>query len=811
MTTFIAEKYLGNSSFEEYPFELSDFQKNAIDNINSNFEKNNNIINHTVISAPTGSGKTLPAEHAIIKTIKNGGKVIYTGPVKTLQNYNFKSFSEKFADKCAEIDVGILTGDIKFNPEGNVLVMTTEILKNLLFNNKIQDVTNKIDIEINISDFSLIIFDEIHYMWCSKDRGSVWETCFILLPKHVQLIMLSATMENPVKLCDWLVKLKDQNVTLCQSHHRVVPLRHAIYTHYLDKFIKKTKLVAECEKYNNNLCIFSDENNPFNKDTYQNALHHIKKTNIGLSDMHVYFQLINYLTVNNLTPSIFFCFSRLKCEKLANKVQQNLLSFDELSELKKIINTNLRKCDNFQYYENNEQFIRLLKCLEKGVAYHHSGLLPVYKELVETLFKNHLVKVLFATETFAIGVNMPTKTVVFTSLEKYSSNDFRLLRTDEYLQMGGRAGRRGMDKFGLVILLPNIHNLPTVNQMKSLITGSSPSIVSRFTPEYQLILKIILNNNSLEAIFNNSLLKNDLDDEIKGIKKELELINIPSNEDFSECEIYYNLINPKSDGIIGISRSQMKKNQKKAKKIYNSTGFKEKYSKYEKIKTKIDKKNNLLNNLKGTQFYIKNQISNVLDILYENGYLDSNSANCKKENVTIKGIIASEINECNEIILTEMIINNLLDNLNYKELGSILSLFGDSKSINRKQKKYDKTEAYFPDKFKSIINFIENIIQKYTNLENFKHVYINSDWTINYNIIEATDKWLNNCQFREIIDYYDLFDGNLAKDFVKIYNLAAEVEKIAKILNKPELEIEANKLKNSILRDEVNIESLYVK
>ena len=192
---------------------------------------------------------------------------------------------------------------------------------------------------------------------------------------------------------------------------------------------------------------------------------------MGLSRSHVYQELINYLTVHRLTPCIFFCFSRKKCEQQARSVSQSLCDNDEISQIKSIIDYNLRKCDNYESYIKLDQYTILLNCLEKGVAFHHSGLLPVFKEIVEILYGKYLVKVLFATETFAVGVNMPTKTVVFTSLEKYTNDDFRYLFTHEYLQMGGRAGRRGIDTEGLVILLPNLNQLPNIHTMDNLINS----------------------------------------------------------------------------------------------------------------------------------------------------------------------------------------------------------------------------------------------------------------------------------------------------------------------------------------------------
>ena len=351
--TVIDTKYTGDNKFDEYNFSLSDFQKNAIDS----YLKGDNVF----IAAPTGSGKTLPAEHSIRHAIKNGKKTIYTSPIKTLSNQKFKEFTKKFP----EADVGILTGDIKFNPTGNLLIMTTEILRNLLFNKKIQDIQNRVEIEIDINkDFSLIVFDEIHYI-NDKDRGKVWEESIILIPDHIQIMMLSATIDNPVEFCEWIRQVKNRNIVLSSTYKRVVPLRHSIYTHYLESYMRKTKEVANCNKYNNKLAIFSDENVSFDSESYQNVIHHLKRTHNGLSRNHVYKELIDYLTIHNMTPCIFFCFSRKKCEQHAKSVPQSLLDQNEISELRKIVYFNLKKCDQFESYIKLQQYDHLMKCLEK--------------------------------------------------------------------------------------------------------------------------------------------------------------------------------------------------------------------------------------------------------------------------------------------------------------------------------------------------------------------------------------------------------------------------------------------------------------
>ena len=203
-------------------------------------------------------------------------------------------------------------------------------------------------------------------------------------------------------------------------------------------------------------------------------------------------RFIQYLKIKNYLPTLFFVFSRKECEKLANKTTYSLISEEERSEIRKIFNFNMK---NFRLtYEKLPQYQEIIKILERGVAYHHSGLIPILKEIIEILFSKGLIKILYATETFAVGVNMPTKVVVFPRLSKFTDGKVRPLRTDEYLQMAGRAGRRGIDKFGKVIILPT-DDLLSYEQLKSITFGKSPCIQSKFALSYQFLLKIFKNED----------------------------------------------------------------------------------------------------------------------------------------------------------------------------------------------------------------------------------------------------------------------------------------------------------------------------
>jgi len=586
----------------------------------------------------------------------------------------------------------------------------------------------------------------------------------------------------------------------------------------------KKKEGEDSVKFNNKPIIFSDEETSFNANLYAKILSHIKRSGKGLSKQQVINNLITYLDTNSLNPTIFFSFSRKFCEKLASFVTHSLLKGKEHSLVQKIIDRNLRKTDNYSKYVKMDQFVQLKKCLDKGVAFHHSGLLPIFKEIVEILFANKdedgkpkpLIKVLFATETFAVGVNMPTKTVVFTGLEKFTDGEKRCLKPHEYLQMAGRAGRRGIDSSGLVILLPNMSRLPSQSQMKNLLLGKSQILQSKFSPNYKIILKALLNKTNINHMIDNSLVCKEISDDTKFRIAELEEIECP-DIDMEPIEEYEKM-KTGNYGLIRPSNKVIKRHRKKVQKLQSDPEFMEKYNFYLKNKHTINKKQQLLEQLRNNKMFISHQIQNVKRILMDEGYISlmKNEGEEGGEDgdgedeykVTVKGVVACEINECNEILLTEAITNNYFDNLDYKELGTILSIFGNSKRLGGTRGYKCLSRDY---RFQNILEFMQSKIDTFGSKEYTYGLYMNTDWNIRIDCMNAAYEWLSGGDFNAISKKFGIYEGNLIKDFIKIYNLAACVKNIADILQKNELSIQASKLMENTMRDIVTIESLYIK
>lgn len=468
------------------------FQKQAFYLLSTN--------NSVFVSAHTSSGKTLVAEYAIQLSIKNSTRVIYTSPIKALSNQKFFDFKQKFPD------VGLITGDIQVNPNAKCLIMTTEILRNLVYKNS--------DI---LRDTSFVVFDEVHYINDSQ-RGVIWEECIIMLPKHINLVMLSATIPNSLDFAEWVGRTKERCVYVISTNKRAVPLEFAIYcdsnVFSIDNTFNKNKIPSN----------FKTELTPYSK-------------KIRTSNKFRINDLGNFINNRRLMPAIFFTFSKKTCEEYGKSLQ--LLDLTTPSEKQSILKfidlalSNLREED-----KNLPQIRSMQEQAYRGVAIHHGSLLPFVKECVEILFSENLIKILVATETFAMGINMPAKCCVFLSLTKIDNERFRYLNTGEFIQMSGRAGRRGMDQVGTVIIADQ--RMPDPSIIKNIILGIPDDLNSHFKLSFSLILMALISNVEVEDLMRSSFRENDSHKSLKAdmtklIKLEsLDLLSCDACADYSD-------------------------------------------------------------------------------------------------------------------------------------------------------------------------------------------------------------------------------------------------------------------------------------
>ena len=395
---------------------LDPFQEDAIHAIEAN--------KSVVVSAPTGSGKTLTADYIINKNKDTKKRIIYTAPIKALSNQKYKDFSQEYGGA----NVGLMTGDIVINPGAKVLIMTTEIYRNMVLTS-----------DESVADVEYVIFDEVHYI-NDPERGSVWEESVIYSPKNVRFLCLSATIPNAEEFADWIAAIKGHEVVTVRSDIRVVPLKHMFYDFELGITDLKTlnKHLEEVKQMPGYDSVFRNKSHSRNSKD--------KKKRAPEPD-HV--ALVRDLGPDRV-PCLFFAFSRKDTQNKAKELaKSNLYKSDP-----KLISFCREAMKNWSKEISALPTSILLKeCLHKGIGFHHAGLLPALKEVVEALFSKGWIKVLYTTETFAVGINMPAKTVCFNDLRKYDGRSFRSLNTKEYFQIAGRAGRRGIDTEGLVVSL----------------------------------------------------------------------------------------------------------------------------------------------------------------------------------------------------------------------------------------------------------------------------------------------------------------------------------------------------------------------
>jgi antiviral helicase SKI2 len=781
-------KYDMTNSPIKFNFETDNFQNHSF----SCISRDENVL----VTAHTGSGKTVIAEYAIAHYINKNKRVVYTSPIKALSNQKYKELREKFSS------VGLMTGDNKINNNADLVIMTTEILRNSLYDyGKMHDVRKDIYFDDDFIDsVGCVIFDEVHYI-NDKDRGHVWEETLILLKPHVTLVMLSATIDKPELFCEWIANNKQKIINLIPTTKRMVPLEHYIYC-------------------GDNIHKIIDSNNKFHYDTYNNALNMYKKEQLikkNGTNIKLIGDIIRYLIDNNLIQTIFFSFSRKNCEKYAQSINFSLLDYLELAQVNSII----KKC-TYEHKDNLiklEQYNSIIELAQKGVAFHHSGLLPILKELVEILFQKSLVKILFATETFSVGINMPTRSVVFTELEKPTNEGHRILLPSEYKQMSGRAGRRGIDTSGYVILLP-LYNFPKQDELKLMVYGKLPHINSKFQINYSFILKIIQfvdgikDVNVIEQFLNNTMFKSDLINNVLSYKKELCIIekdidklnfnnnitqNIKPYLEFNKMELGL-----KDMGII-LNKSQQKQKQAIMKKVN-----KQHIDIYNKYNTLIGKKINITNNINILEHDVCNKMNVYIHFLNIMGYIkcDDNTMfnNINVSNVTIKGIIASQINECNPLILTEIIYKNILDELNVNEICGLLAIFLDNDHNNDELINISSTIVT------ENISIIRNIINLYECKERELGIdnYLYDYYKINCTYIDMVYNWASLMSYQDAICNIDIYEGNFIKLIIKLDNIINDLIKLNGIYGNIKIIPKLESIHDIIIRDIVSIKSLYL-
>ena len=445
-----------------FPYKLDHFQKEAIKALDAS--------NSVLLTAPTSSGKTFVAEYAIEKALEESKHLYYTAPIKALCNQKFRDFSNQFGEE----NVGLLTGDHSIRSDSKVLVMTTEVLRNMLYSSRGAP-----------EDLRYVVLDEIHFLE-DPYRGAVWEEIILTLPKNVLIVALSATVSNADELKDWITSVRG-NIEKITRETRPVPLKGHFFAVEKSRNHQLTRIeILKNGKPNSRGQIFSNARRGRGKQNFRRWATPRRS------------EIVAELKKLEMLPAIYFIFSRKGCDEARDSMVRYVGSLNNGEEGKKA-----RKYAEERFAlltEEEKRILRvdlLLEGLEKGFASHHAGLLPLFKQTIEELFSLGLLKLVFATETLAVGVNLPARSVVIEKLTKFNGESHELLKPSQFTQLTGRAGRRGIDVEGhsFTCWSPFV----PFNEVADLLTSKEFALISAFTPTYNMLANLLSTRSESEA------------------------------------------------------------------------------------------------------------------------------------------------------------------------------------------------------------------------------------------------------------------------------------------------------------------------
>lgn len=739
----------------EFPFELDDFQKDACRCITDG--------KSVVVCAPTGAGKTVIAQHAIHCALEQGKKVFYTTPLKALSNQKYNDFSEKYGiDK-----VGLLTGDTSINRGAQIVVMTTEVFRNMLYGTNFGSVTD------NLKNVKYVILDEVHYM-NDEQRGTVWEESIIYCPTNVQIVALSATVANADKLTEWINTVHSRT-ELINTDFRPVPLRF----YYFDSSQPNTLLPLLTPNGTLNKKI-KPEKKEFKRGKAVQKRNTVK-------------DVVRNLHEKNMLPAIYFTFSRKKCDEQMEKCASLcLVSPKEQEEIRQIIDDYI--AENPYLYKNKH-----IEYLMLGVASHHAGLLPGWKVLVEKLFQKGLIKVVFATETLAAGINMPARSTVISSISKRTDNGHRTLTPSEFLQMSGRAGRRGMDEIGYVVIVGTPFQTP--EEVAELVLSDANPLESKFSPSYSMVLNLLQRFTLEEA--KELVLKsfgyfssNSRIEPLLAVKDEYECKIDECNSFVCYCKktnddlLEYNKIREiyvQNRRIFKTIQKQEKKknrplNEEAAEFGRQTKAMLQKMHSYECDTCKLFKKHmkilDVLARYSAKEKALEKEIEKQKDIFW-NKFLSHRAVlmdygYIKDDYPTERGITISQIRSENELFLAQVIFSGVLDGLTPAELASVIC------AITTEDMRADLySQLPLSPNVRKRLNKIKDIRRdldkKQKNHDVEDPMYVNGFYS------PLIEMWATGSEWDDIIDQVDMGEGDIVRCFKRVIDVLRQFCTISNI------------------------------
>lgn len=731
-----------------FNFELDDFQKEAVNHITEG--------KSVVVCAPTGAGKTCIAEFAIHKALEAGKRIFYTTPLKALSNQKYFDFCKTYGNE----NVGLLTGDTSINRKAQIVVMTTEVFRNMLYGTTFGAVKD------NIEGVKYVVLDEVHYM-NDESRGTVWEESIIYCPTNIQLIALSATVANSHQLTDWINTVHSKTECV-YTDFRPVPLRFFYYDSSNPREV---------------LPLLTPEGKLNKKIKPEKKFKHFSKTPVKSPVSNI----IDILHKKDMLPAIYFTFSRRKCDEQMEKCSKlDLLNKEEKNELSKIIDEYI--AENPYLYANKH-----LEYLNCGVASHHAGLLPGWKVLVEKLFQKGLIKAVFATETLAAGINMPARTTVISSISKRTDSGHRILTPSEFLQMSGRAGRRGMDEIGYVVVVGTPFQTP--EEVAELATSKANPLESRFSPSYSMVLNLLQRfslDEAKELIFKSfgyfsskSRLKPLISEKLEFDYKIEDMESFKCHKGLSNNDLLQ-FVKTK-DSFVEMRRLvKILRRQAKQKGRYNTEEVREydlkskdlykKMSLYACEGCKLYKRHmkeiQLLERFKKRTSELEREIEWQKDIYWQN-FLSHRAVltelgHLKDDFPSDKGKTTMALRTENELYLSEIILNGYLEMLSPAELAGVICAI-----ITEEIRNAETFPANPSPTVKKTLNKIKDLRKKLHNIQRDNKIeapmYINPYFS---SVIEA---WVNGAQWQGLFEGLDVSEGDVVRTFKRTIDVLRQL------------------------------------
>ena len=762
----------------KFDFKLDDFQEEAVFHINEG--------KSVVVCAPTGAGKTCIAEHAIHKALETGKRIFYTTPLKALSNQKYSDFARKYGAE----NVGLLTGDSSINRDGKIVVMTTEVFRNMLYGTNFGSVTD------NLRDVKYVVLDEVHYM-NDEQRGTVWEESIIYCPPDIQIIALSATVANSQALTDW-INTVHAKTELVYTDFRPVPLRFFYFDSSQPHDV--LPLLTPSGQLNKKIRPEKRQRGRYGKKQPQRST--VK-------------DVINALHKRDMLPAIYFTFSRKKCDEQMEKCcDLQLVSRKEQAQIQEIIDEYIAE----NPYLWNNKHLEFLRC---GVASHHAGLLPGWKVLVEKLFQKGLIKVVFATETLAAGINMPARSTVISAISKRTDNGHRTLTASEFLQMSGRAGRRGMDEVGYVTIVGSQFETP--EDVAELVLSDANPLESRFSPGYSMVINLLQRFTQEQA--KELILKSfgyfSSTERMKGLI-DLQLEVQAKANAYADFKCFsglttQDLLNYNKLRNIYVENKKVLKTlnkQLKNKNVYTKEHeeFRLKvknmcsemnncpcntcrvYKKHMKAVDLMERENKRVRDLDKTISKQKDLYWNKFiahkAVLEKLGYIEDNFPN-------EKGVVVAMLRAENELYISEIVQSGVLDNLSPAELASVIC------AVNTEDLRADMYASLPISKnVKQALGRIKDIRRKLAitqrDFDIETPMYINSFYS------PLIELWIQEGNWENVISNVESGEGDVVRSFKRTVDVLRQITILPNI--NPELAEKARIAIDAIMKEPIDVD-----